>query len=401
MAVTTAYLPARHQGWLYESLRHLKAAHNGYENVTNPNGTLQPAITEFLKLDKSDSLDKWAWIVTKALPISFCEDPHPRACTKLPRVSRSTLKNHLFAIMQNVTAFIREHLPHAFGLGFDGWTTAGIPYIGLLAVFPATSAIPAGRVLLAFSPLEDESDLSAQILSDFIADTLSEFERRGCLVKVTGAHPKFKNETRWSSTMTMLKMCHKLIPCLRQMDTKDAAKCGTYKLMLTASEAMGVSELLKDLVKLDSVTVALQSESLTMSAVRDLFDHSISKYPVMKKYLSSNASIVSNPVFERALVKLQSGRKLTPTEKAASTKLLASAIEETTGKDESGDEEESQISFAQQALKRRRLTGTSEVYIDTAFIPPTSKLIFTDHRRAMKPATLERLVFLRANCTLR
>ncbi|RAW25535.1 hypothetical protein PC110_g18049, partial [Phytophthora cactorum] len=230
---------------------------------------------------------------------------------------------------------------------------------------------------------------------------LAAVKGRGCLVKVTGAHPKFKNETRWSSTMTMLKMCHKLIPCLRQMDTKDAAKCGTYKLMLTASEAMGVSELLKDLVKLDSVTVALQSESLTMSAVRDLFDHSISKYPVMKKYLSSNASIVSNPVFERALVKLQSGRKLTPTEKAASTKLLASAIEETTGKDESGDEEESQISFAQQALKRRRLTGTSEVYIDTAFIPPTSKLIFTDHRRAMKPATLERLVFLRANCTLR
>ncbi|KAF1779533.1 hypothetical protein GQ600_10933 [Phytophthora cactorum] len=25
--------------------RNLKAAHNGYENVTNPNGTLQPAIT--------------------------------------------------------------------------------------------------------------------------------------------------------------------------------------------------------------------------------------------------------------------------------------------------------------------------------------------------------------------
>ncbi|KAG4246202.1 hypothetical protein PC116_g6006 [Phytophthora cactorum] len=26
-------------------LQHLKAAHNGYENVMNPNGTLQPAIT--------------------------------------------------------------------------------------------------------------------------------------------------------------------------------------------------------------------------------------------------------------------------------------------------------------------------------------------------------------------
>ncbi|KAG3111912.1 hypothetical protein PI124_g9492 [Phytophthora idaei] len=39
------------------------------------------------------------------------------------------------------------------------------------------------------------------------------------------------------------------------MDTKDAVKCGAGKLMLTASEAMEVSELLKDLVKLDSLTV--------------------------------------------------------------------------------------------------------------------------------------------------
>ncbi|KAG6955665.1 hypothetical protein JG688_00011776 [Phytophthora aleatoria] len=79
--------------------------------------------------------------------------------------------------MQKVRAFIREHLPHAFGLVSDGRTTAGIHFVGLFAVFPATSAIPASRVLLAFSPLEDESDLSAQRLSDFIAETLSEFER--------------------------------------------------------------------------------------------------------------------------------------------------------------------------------------------------------------------------------
>ncbi|KAG2772357.1 hypothetical protein PC129_g3294 [Phytophthora cactorum] len=137
----------------------------------------------------------------------------------------------------------------------------------------------------------------------------------------------------------MLERCDKLIPCLRQMDTKDAVKCGADNLMLKDSEAMEMSVLLKDLVKLDSVTVALQSESLIMSEVRDLFDHSISKYPAMKKYLSSIASIVKNTVYERALVKLESGRKLTPTEKAANTKLLASATEEATGKEESGDEE--------------------------------------------------------------
>ncbi|KAE8887428.1 hypothetical protein PF007_g15662 [Phytophthora fragariae] len=113
----------------------------------------------------------------KALPLSFCEDPHTRACTKLPRVSRHTLKVHMFAIMKNVEAFIRAHLPHAFGLVFDGWTTSGVRYVGLFAVFPPTDAIPAGRVLLAFPPLEDESDLGAQSLSNFLADTLSEFDR--------------------------------------------------------------------------------------------------------------------------------------------------------------------------------------------------------------------------------
>ncbi|KAE8965492.1 hypothetical protein PR003_g30296 [Phytophthora rubi] len=137
-------------------LQHLKAAHKGYEALTNANGTLQPAITEFLQLDKSALLNKWAnWIVMKALPLSFCEDPHTRACTKLPRVSRHTLKVHMFAIMKNVEAFIRANLPHAFGLVFDGWTTSGVRYVGLFAVFPPTDAIPAGRVLLAFPPLED------------------------------------------------------------------------------------------------------------------------------------------------------------------------------------------------------------------------------------------------------
>ncbi|KAG3111908.1 hypothetical protein PI124_g9491 [Phytophthora idaei] len=133
-------------------LQHPKAAHNGCENVTNPNGTLQPAITEFLKLDKSDSLDKWAnWIVVKALPISFCEAPHTRACTKLPRVSRGTLKTHLFAIMQKVEAFIGAPPMHLTWF-LTGERQRRFTTLDRLLYFPGTSAIPAGRVLLAFSP---------------------------------------------------------------------------------------------------------------------------------------------------------------------------------------------------------------------------------------------------------
>ncbi|KAL3664654.1 hypothetical protein V7S43_010403 [Phytophthora oleae] len=41
-------------------LQHLKTAHKGYEALTSANGTLQPAITEFLHVDQKDSLNKWA-----------------------------------------------------------------------------------------------------------------------------------------------------------------------------------------------------------------------------------------------------------------------------------------------------------------------------------------------------
>ncbi|KAE9036771.1 hypothetical protein PR003_g12478 [Phytophthora rubi] len=345
-------------------LQHLKAAHKGYEAITNVKGTLQPAITELLQLGKSASLNKGAnWIVMKALPLSFCEDPHTR-----------------------VTAHAKG--PHARD------HEEGVHYVGLVAVFPPTDANPAGRVLLAFSPLEDESDHGAQSLSNSLADTLSEFERpwscvlfvvgdncsvnqylgdrggipfigwashrynlavqlfqedysdlvtkanklmlklstvkgRACLDSVTGVHPKIKNETRWSSTMKMLKRWNDLIPALRQMSTKNAVKCGVDKLMLSATEAMELSKLVKDLTKLDSVTIALQDEELTMLQVRDRFDHTIAKYPITKKYLSANAAIINNAPFERALVKLQSGRKLTPVEREASARLLAPAVEET------------------------------------------------------------------------
>ncbi|KAE8998979.1 hypothetical protein PF005_g15672, partial [Phytophthora fragariae] len=125
---------------------------------------------------------------------------------------------------------------------------------------------------------------------------------------------------------------------------------------------MELSKLVKDLTKLDSVTVALQDEELTMLQVRDLFDHTIAKYPIMKKYLCTNAAIINNAPFERALVKLQSGRKLTPVEREASARLLAPAVEETSLSEEDSESEET---FAQLALKRRRLAGPADIYIDT------------------------------------
>ncbi|KAF4133661.1 hypothetical protein GN958_ATG16998 [Phytophthora infestans] len=148
--------------------------------------------------------------------------------------------------------------------------------------------------------------------------------------------------------MKMLNRCDKRIPALRQLSTKNAVKCGVNKLILSAAEAMEVSELLKDLRKLDSVTVELQSETLTMLDARELFEHTIESFPSMKKFLSANASIVNSAVFERAVVRLQTGRKLTAAEMAASARLFSPITNDRASNDEKeSSDDEDNISFAQ------------------------------------------------------
>ncbi|KAG6946265.1 hypothetical protein JG688_00016139, partial [Phytophthora aleatoria] len=101
------------------------------------------------------------------------------------------------------------------------------------------------------------------------------------------------------------------------------------------------------------------------------FDHTIASYPVTSKYLSARASIVNNATFESALV----------TSKTSQLDV------------------ETPLTFVQQALKRSRI-APKDTYIDTTFVPPTSNLIYSDQLRAMKPATLALLVFLKANRSL-
>lgn len=76
-------------------------------------------------------------------------------------------------------AKIRVHLPHAFALVFEDWISAGTHFVALFAVFERTTTLPKGRVLLTFSPFEEVIDLSAESMSEFIADTLEEFEWPG------------------------------------------------------------------------------------------------------------------------------------------------------------------------------------------------------------------------------
>lgn len=185
--------------------------------------------------------------------------------------------------------------------------------------------------------------------------------------------------------------------------------------------------LLDTMKKLESVTKKLQDPKITMSDVRMLFDFVIEKFPEMSYYLSSNAEIIQNPVLERAIVKIQDNQPLTAEEIACAQCFELSS---TTSTVEAGTDEESE-SFAELALKKRRVTPTSVLsyhgtrasdgrrgrrrecvqvqpqYQPLDYIPPTSnicerffslaKLVYSDLRKAMKRTTLEMLLFLRLN----
>ena len=74
-----------------------------------------------------------------------------------------------------VEKVIASLLPDAFALVFDGWSLDGqsTHYIALFATFYVNFTLH--RILLAFSPLGEETDFSAQAHKDFIEEILNLF----------------------------------------------------------------------------------------------------------------------------------------------------------------------------------------------------------------------------------
>ncbi|OWY98642.1 hypothetical protein PHMEG_00030547, partial [Phytophthora megakarya] len=132
--------------------------------------------------------------------------------------------------------------------------------------------------------------------------------------------------------------------------------------------------LMKHLKKVEGFTKELQRTSLTLSAVRRLFDKVVKEYPVLKARLVPTAPIVNNPHLEQGLVKLQRGEALLAAEKSACAEFRVS--------------------------KRSN-------YVDVLYVPPTSneykrffsatKLVLSDLRTSLSPNKPEMLMLLQYN----
>ncbi|KAI9346452.1 hypothetical protein BDR26DRAFT_954536 [Obelidium mucronatum] len=117
------------------------------------------------------------WIIMSALPISFCQNKYTRKYTCLNTVSVNTLKKYmsgLTVVVENRIASLASQAK-VFALIFDGWSENFEHFIGLFISFGLWSGtqFENHRILLAFAPLLDETQLNAQNHVEFIKETLT------------------------------------------------------------------------------------------------------------------------------------------------------------------------------------------------------------------------------------
>ena len=93
----------------------------------------------------------------------------------------------IYLIFNTMYVKISEVLPKSFGLIFDGWTADGTHdhYVAIIASFMRNSYQE--KILLAFSPMNDEADLTANAHIQFIEDTLHHYGKNlDCIEFLSG-----------------------------------------------------------------------------------------------------------------------------------------------------------------------------------------------------------------------
>ncbi|RLN72796.1 hypothetical protein BBJ28_00025009 [Nothophytophthora sp. Chile5] len=288
-------------------MNYLRRFHPGYE--AEGEAALRAQNTLCLRIVYSLTTDiyRWVeWVVMIRLPFSICERRLARQNSKMSHISESTLNRYIYKLYEHVEGKIIALLLDKFGFVLDGWTSGGRHYVAIFAVYddgePARTSssysdaffddleCPSRRfLLLAFSLVDDEEDLSAQSLFDLIADTLSQYEKpwgsvlfmvgdncsvnqyigrregaipmdflapeepllirihslvkrlcavrcRAMLRKITPLAPVMRNETRWSSVYTMMDRYCRIEHLLRAIDHGAVAEYDLESVLLSRRE---------------------------------------------------------------------------------------------------------------------------------------------------------------------
>eukprot|EP00475_Leptophrys_vorax_P022829 TRINITY_DN3105_c0_g1_i5.p1 TRINITY_DN3105_c0_g1~~TRINITY_DN3105_c0_g1_i5.p1 ORF type:complete len:360 (-),score=104.60 TRINITY_DN3105_c0_g1_i5:462-1541(-) len=224
----------------------------------------------------------------------------------------------------------------------------------------------------------------------------STIKAAGELRKQTDLVAKKRCVTRWSGDYLMVKRYFALEEFMDK-DNEEVAH-----LFPRGRDKKLLDDLLRQLEKLNTVTLSLQSESKDLADARLLFDEVMEWFP--SEYLTENAGIIHDVVFEKAVVKAILGEALDENEKS---KLEKFKVVEP----ELKAEEDSGLSFSERArlkkLKKIEENSPSSGYMNMKIVIPTSNVcerlfsivghVYNDRRKAMTPRHLEMLVYLKTN----
>ncbi len=119
------------------------------------------------------------------------------------------------------------------------------------------------------------------------------------LRKYTLLAPKIRNDTRWSSSFTMISRYLEIKEFIRLV-----AEDYSDWLLPRRKDDEAIEALHSILKDLESVTKELQKETVTLAQVRTIFDQAILEHPSTFERLQSNAKIVYSKLFESAYIKI-------------------------------------------------------------------------------------------------
>jgi hypothetical protein len=178
-------------------VNHIKAVHKEawqeklekYENefqkkqASNGNGTIKDDQNDSIVAAKNSSLLHFKiptkvqdiffwieWICLGLLPFSFVESDLNRKKAKRNKISVNTLKKFMTILCTYVEKLIRADLPMKMNLIIDGWTSGSTHYLSVFASYNFKEDVR--LVMLAFSPLLDESKLDSREIVAFLEATL-------------------------------------------------------------------------------------------------------------------------------------------------------------------------------------------------------------------------------------
>jgi hypothetical protein len=168
-------------------MEHLRTNHPNFEQLMkdHPDASTLPAYIDTRAANMSSWLD---WIIGDGLYFATVEKESYRKYSNLEKISTETLMKYIRELTTEVEQEIKNILPDKFTIIFDGWTLDGTSthFIAMFARFLVYSFWFLHHMfvllkqdqgytktaLLAFSPLFDESDFTAESHYEFMTNVL-------------------------------------------------------------------------------------------------------------------------------------------------------------------------------------------------------------------------------------